>query len=329
MPRKPLGRSQLVKHHPLTFSPFSRSIAQIGSISMVNRQKNGSLIHKSNVPSSSVGKESVDNNVESESDDIETSDDEEFDGVIQADFEFFDPKPDDFHGVKTLLQTYLDIKEWDLSGFADLILGQPTVGTVVKIADDEDNGIFSVVSALNLYRYKDNKCIVEIKEFLHRVCQEKNIRDDLKSLLGEEARNVGLLVSQRVSNLPPQLLPPLYDALFDEVSWATEDEPTEELRKSFCFKFYLVITKFYELKSTSQKRRQNSKTSGDEGTIYVKPEDEIFHKLSLWSVSFPLQTQPVPPHELRNYRLMGLVMVVEAEKIPTFRQELKSLISES
>lgn len=79
-------------------------------------------------------------------------------GVIQADFEFFDPKPDDFHGVKTLLQTYLDIKEWDLSGFADLILGQPTVGTVVKIADDEDNGIFSVVSALNLYRYKVSIC---------------------------------------------------------------------------------------------------------------------------------------------------------------------------
>lgn len=79
-------------------------------------------------------------------------------GVIQAEFEFFDPKPDDFHGVKTLLQTYLDVKEWDLSGFSDLILGQPTVGTVVKIADDEDNGIFSVVTALNLYRYKVSIC---------------------------------------------------------------------------------------------------------------------------------------------------------------------------
>ena len=42
--------------------------------------------------------------------------------------------------------------------------------------------------------------------------------------MGEQANDVGLLVSQRVVNLPPQLLPPLYDALFDEVSWATEDE---------------------------------------------------------------------------------------------------------
>jgi hypothetical protein len=75
-------------------------------------------------------------------------------GEVQADFAFFDPKPDDFHGVKILLQSYLDNTEWDLSGFVDLILEQTTVGTVVKIEDDEDNGLFSVVSALNLGRYK-------------------------------------------------------------------------------------------------------------------------------------------------------------------------------
>lgn len=33
--------------------------------------------------------------------------------------------------------------------------------------------------------------------------------------------------------------------------------------------------------------------------------------------------------QLKNYQLMGLVMVVEAEKIPIFRQQLKSLINES
>lgn len=75
-------------------------------------------------------------------------------GIVQADFSFFDPKPDDFHGVKTLLQTYLDDEQWDLSGFVDLILGQTTVGTVVKIEDDEDEGLFAVVTALNLWRYR-------------------------------------------------------------------------------------------------------------------------------------------------------------------------------
>lgn len=61
--------------------------------------------------------------------------------------------------MKVLLQAYLDNKQWDLSGFVDLILGQPTVGTVVKVENDEDEGVYSVVSALNLGRYKASNCL--------------------------------------------------------------------------------------------------------------------------------------------------------------------------
>ena len=53
-----------------------------------------------------------------------------------------------------MLQTYLDDQEWDLSAFVDLILAQTTVGSVVKIEDDEDEGLFALVTALNLYRYR-------------------------------------------------------------------------------------------------------------------------------------------------------------------------------
>jgi hypothetical protein len=86
---------------------------------------------------------------------------------VQADFAFFDPKPDDFHGVRLLLKTYLDSKPWDLTGFVDLILEQTTVGTVVKLADDDqeegdgndtsskdDQDLFALVSVLNLGRYR-------------------------------------------------------------------------------------------------------------------------------------------------------------------------------
>jgi len=66
---------------------------------------------------------------------------------------------------------------------------------------------------------------MKLKEFfLLKASQEKGVADQLRLLLGERAHNVGLLVSQRVVNLPPQLLPHLYDSLFNEVSWATEDE---------------------------------------------------------------------------------------------------------
>ncbi|KAK9176641.1 hypothetical protein WN944_028660 [Citrus x changshan-huyou] len=132
--------------------------------------------------------------------------------------------------------------------------------------------------------------------------------------MGEQAHDVGLLVSQRVVNLPPQLLPPLHDALFDEVSWATEDEPTAELRNSFRFKCYLLVSKIYKHKNANQKNNRNlirrSGSDSGDGIVYIKPEDEIFHKL-------------------KDYRLMGLVMAVEAAKISTFRQQLQSLVVES
>ncbi|CAL5338947.1 unnamed protein product [Camellia sinensis] len=326
MPRKPKRHCQLTKPHPFTFSPFARAVARVANAYKVKSQIQNSKFHRKSSPNSSGDKLGY-HSLADKSEPSESSDEEDFEGIVQADFAFFDPKPDDFHGVKVLLQTYLDDKQWDLSGFVDLILGQTTVGTIVKIEEDEDDTPYSVVTALNLRRYKDHICIKELKEFLLQVCKEKDLLDNLKLVFGEQAQTVGLLVSQRVVNLPPQLLPPLYDALFDEVSWATEDEPTEELRKSFCFKHYLLVTRIYEHKNAGQKEAANN--SSEEAIVYVKSEDEIFYQLSSWSFRFPLRTQQLASHELRNYRLMGLVMALEAEKVLTFRQQLHSLINES
>ncbi|XP_023640202.1 protein BCCIP homolog isoform X2 [Capsella rubella] len=317
MPRRPSGR-RLANYQPIAFSPFMRLLA----FASTGRRD---LPHPNDCQCSEeisfVEKEKLPKLSRKEKDQqlLDSSDEEDSQEDVQADFEFFDPKPTDFHGVKTLLQNYLDDKEWDLSSFVDLILEQTTVGTVVKVADDEDESVFAVVSALNLARYKENKCFRELKEFLRKVCSEKNITNNLDMLLEKKAQDVGLLVSQRVMNLPPQLLPPLYDGLFEEVSWATEDEPTGELRNSFRFKSYLLVTKIY-------KRKPRHGEEDIEETIFLKPEDELFLELSSWSFTYPMRSQLVTSQEMKNYQLMGLVMAVEANKISKFRQMLKSLI---
>ncbi|GMP59240.1 hypothetical protein CsSME_00022605 [Camellia sinensis var. sinensis] len=236
MPRKPKRHCQLTKPHPFTFSPFARAVARVANAYKVKSQIQNSKLHRKSSPNSSGDKLGY-HSLADKSEPSESSDEEDFEVIVQADFAFFDPKPDDFHGVKVLLQTYLDDKQWDLSGFVDLILGQTTVGTIVKIEEDEDDTPYSVVTALNLRRYKDHICIKELKEFLLQVCKEKDLLDNLKLVFGEQAQTVGLLVSQRVVNLPPQLLPPLYDALFDEVSWATEDE----VRCEYCVRWMRSI----------------------------------------------------------------------------------------
>jgi protein BCP1 len=42
-----------------------------------------------------------------------------------------------------------------------------------------------------------------------------------------EQPGTGLLLNERLINSPPQLAPPLVQALFSEISWAMEDEPTQ------------------------------------------------------------------------------------------------------
>ncbi|AQK61547.1 Protein BCCIP homolog [Zea mays] len=280
----------------------------------------------------------------SDSDDGEESSEEL--ETVQADFAFFDPKPSDFHGARLLLKTYLDSKPWDLTGFADLILAQTTVGTVVKLADDEeeegegngvqkansstnndDDDLFGLISVLNLGQHAEQKCIKDLKEYLLDVCPDKGTKKQLRSLLEEKASSVGLLVCRRFVNFPYELVPKLYDALFDEVSWATEDEPTQELQDSFRFKHYLLIVRMLERK-TPPKHKSKANKDDDEPIIYPKFEDEIFHELSSWSFTFPIRSEESAQQEMKNYKEMGLVMAIKAGTVPKFRKKLGDLVSE-
>lgn len=42
-----------------------------------------------------------------------------------------------------------------------------------------------------------------------------------------EDAGTGLILNERVVNSPPQIAPPLMQALFDEIGWAVEDQPTK------------------------------------------------------------------------------------------------------
>ncbi|KAI3976966.1 hypothetical protein MKX01_008824 [Papaver californicum] len=318
MTRRPSNR----RHRPLTFSSFARSADLVASKSTKLKQLSSSK-SDGKVPLKSQGNEIEKRSMTGKGVLSESSSEEENDGgIVQLDFDFFSPKPEDFHGVKVLLHTYLDDQQWDLSSFVDLILGQTTVGTVVKIKDEEDENddcLYSIVTSLNLGRYKDTKPIKELKNFLLRSCKEKDIVGDLRILLNEQAQDVGLLVIKHVNNFPPELLPPLYNILFNEVAQAAKLEPTY-----FKFKVYLLVTRIYKFNNANQ-RKGASKSDSGEPIIYVWPEDEVFHKLSSWTFTFPLRSRPTD--EMKNYKPMGLVMALEAKKIPTFQKELLSLIS--
>jgi protein BCP1 len=61
--------------------------------------------------------------VSDEQEDEDSPDEDPFD-QINVDFQFFDPKESDFHGLKALLHTYLDGQQYDSSPLVDTIIAQ-------------------------------------------------------------------------------------------------------------------------------------------------------------------------------------------------------------
>ncbi|GMH32410.1 hypothetical protein BSKO_00244 [Bryopsis sp. KO-2023] len=245
---------------------------------------------------------------------------------VEADFEFFDPQERDFHGLKALLNNYLDGGEFNCGELVDAIIQQSRVGTVLKCG--EDGSPIGVASVLNFQHYKQLVTLSTVKSFILNRCTNAEEKKKLHSAM--ESGACGLLVNERLLNCPPQLGPPLQQALFDEIQWATEDEPTEELRNSFKFTQYVVLTRAFrdptmeearEGKQAKKGHSKKSKSSGPTGLIYVRPEDEFFHQFcNLW-FTFPVEnacTDEVEP--------LRLVMLMQASQVTQARAALDAVV---
>ena len=75
----------------------------------------------------------------------------------------------------------------------------------------------------------------------------RTLPTSLRLLQAWKTDGAGVVLNERLLNCPPQLASPLHHGLFDEeIPWAVEDEPTEELRQAYDFKYYLFISRVYQ-----------------------------------------------------------------------------------
>jgi hypothetical protein len=83
-------------------------------------------------------------------------------------------------------------------------------------------------------------------------------------------------------------------------------QPTGELQEFFKFKYYLVLTRVFEElikdeiahENSAQRKRQKQDSQKSGELIYIKPEDEILHKLSSWSFTFPVSADSLAAHQV-------------------------------
>lgn len=138
---------------------------------------------------------------------MEGDEDWDDDEEITVDFEFYDPNPNQFFSIKSLINGYLDGLSYKSSDLAQIIIDQVQVGTMIGTLDEEeaealnknkqfDKNILGFASILSFSQNKKQKVFQEIIKYIEDKSKIHNANHDnfLKIL---NNHNIGLFINER------------------------------------------------------------------------------------------------------------------------------------
>ncbi|XP_003419758.1 BRCA2 and CDKN1A-interacting protein isoform X1 [Loxodonta africana] len=281
--------------------------------------------------------------VEDEEEDEEDSgeeDDEVVDEEVNIEFEAYSISDNDYDGIKKLLQQLFLKAPVNTAELTDLLIQQSHIGSVIKQTDvsedsDDDVGVdedevFGFISLLNLTERKGTRCAEQIKEWILSGCGqsgEKSVAEQLEKLLSDTTRPVGLLLSERFINVPPQIALPMHQQLRKELAEAHETN-----KPCGGCSFYLLISKtFVEAGKNNSRKKWNSQKKDE--LMFANAEEEFFYEKAILKFSFSVQEESdtclggrwsfddVPMKPLRT------VMLIPADKMSEIMDKLKEHLS--
>ncbi|KAH9891208.1 p21-C-terminal region-binding protein-domain-containing protein [Cubamyces lactineus] len=243
--------------------------------------------------------------------------------LVDVDFEFFDPNPDiDFLALKRLITQLFqaDAQLLPVHDLADLILSQPLVGSTVK-CDGRESDPFAFLTALNLHVHKERPSIKALTAYLlEKSSADPTLHSKLQTLLGPNSQtHVGFVFSERLINMPVQIMPHMYRMLADEIQWALDDN------EPYDFKYLILVSRIYRLTAEEAaelhasaprtKRQKQSEPPQGAGVYPFHPEDDIIRKFAAHTVDYTFTH--AQPREADSFGLDtgGRVMLIPASRL--------------
>ncbi|KAI9876096.1 MAG: Mss4p nuclear export [Pleopsidium flavum] len=246
--------------------------------------------------------------------DSDDSDSGEDTNMLDVEFEWFDPQPDiDFHGLKTLLRQLLDVDNqiFDLSALTDLILEQPLLGSTVKV-DGNETDPYAFLTVLNLHEHREKQVIKDLTTYLRQKSNSNPSLSQLSNLLSSSVSSqIGLVLTERLINIPSEVAPPMYTMLLEEITWALEE------KEPYTFSHYLILSKTYvEVASTldqednrpHKKKKKEAGAKQDKEIFYFHPEDDVLERHSICHGGFEYSKQEGEGHSdsKRAFQELGI-----------------------
>ncbi|KAI6066595.1 BRCA2 and CDKN1A-interacting protein [Aix galericulata] len=269
------------------------------------------------------------------------SEDERVEEEVNIEFEAHSISDNDYSGIKKLLQQLFLKAPVNTAELTDILIQQNHIGSIIKQAevqedssddDDDDDEVFGFISFLNLTERKGTQCAEQIKELILSRCEkncEQHVVEQLDKLLKDDTKPVGLLLSERFINVPPQIALPMYQQLQKELMEAQRtNKPCGKCH------YYLLISKtFTEATKSNSKKREGKKNQQKEELMFANAEEEFFYEKALLKFNYSVQEESdtclggrwsfddVPMKPLRT------VMVVPADGINAIMDKLKDYLS--
>lgn len=251
--------------------------------------------------------------------------------MLDVEFEWFDPLPDiDFHGIKTLLQQLFDVDAhlFDLSALTDLILAQPLLGSTVKV-DGKETDAYAFLSVINLNAHKDKPFIQILIQYLGSKASSNPALARLAELLSQpDVPSIGLILTERLINVPSEVVPPMYTMLLEEIQWALEE------KEPYQFSHYLILSKTYTevasaLDEEDDRPKKKKRGTHTLETMYFHPEDEVLQRHALCYGGYGYSTPQDDGHSdsKRAFQELGIrpsshAILIEASRFEAAVQDI-------
>ena len=157
--------------------------------------------------------------------------------------------------------------------------------------------------------------------------------DDL--MQGSTSARIGLILTERLVNIPSEVVPPMYSMLLEEISWAIEE------KEPYDFTHYLILSKTYrEIASAldqedtpkSKKQKKASRKEASE-VFYFHPEDEVLQRQSLCFGSYAYLVDGAGSDSKRTFQELGIkpeghMILIEANKFEAAVKGLQGYFSQ-
>lgn len=164
---------------------------------------------------------------------------------------------------------------------------QGTIGSTVKV-DGEGTDAYAFMTVLNLHQGNsgENKEVGEavkgLRGYLGGQAKEGGKIHQVINGGGKLGGDVGVVLAERLINVPSEVAPPMYGMLVDELEAAVED------KEPYDFGYYLIVSRGYrEVESRLDREEQGPKSKKSKGKakasgelFYFHPEDEVLKRFS-------------------------------------------------